>query len=154
MKFRLVDRITSWQPHERITGLKAVSFEEYSLKDAFGDEPRLPELLLLESLLQLGNWLILLSSGFQTMATVVRIGEVRFHGALRPGGVVRMEVTMARQRDDGFELNGEGRVDGRLIISGTGCLAAPLPTSAYRDPDDLRVLFSEIHQPDSATATA
>lgn len=147
MKFRFVDRITSWQSHERITGLKAVSFEEYSLKDAFGDEPRLPEMLLLESILQLGNWLILLSTDFQQMGTIIRIHEARFHGALRPGNVVRMEVAMLRHHDDGFELTGEGRVDGQLVISGRGCLAAPLPAADYYNPDDLRVLFSEIHRP-------
>lgn len=32
-------------------------------------------------------------------------------------------------------------------ISGLGCLAAPLPASDYLDPDDLHVVFSEIHQP-------
>lgn len=149
MKFRLVDRITSWAPDERITGLKAVSFEEYSLKDAFGDEPRLPEMLLLESLLQLGNWLILLSSDFQRMGAVVRLHDVRFHGALRPGGVVRMEVAMARKNDNGYKLNGTGHVDGQLIISGTGCLGAPLPTAEYIDPDDLRVLYSEIYRPET-----
>ena len=147
MKFRFVDRITSWKSHAHITGLKAVSFEEYSLKNAFADEPRLPELLLLECLLQLGNWLILLSTEFQQMGSVIRIHEVQFHGALRPGSVMHMEVTMLRHHDDGFELSGEGRVDGQLIISGMGCLAAPLPSSNYFDPDDLRVLFSEINQP-------
>jgi 3-hydroxyacyl-[acyl-carrier-protein] dehydratase len=149
MKFRLVDRITFWKPHEHITGLKAVSFEEYSLKEAFGDEARLPEMLLLESLLQLGNWLVLLSSDFQEMGMVIRIHEVRFHGALRPGGVVRMDVAMVRRHDDGFELRGEGRVDEELVISGTGCLAAPLPAIEYCDPDDLRVLYSEIYRPET-----
>ena len=150
MKFRFVDRITSWKSHEHISGLKAVSFEEYSLKNAFGDEARLPEMLLLESLLQLGNWLILLSTDFQQMATVIRIDETRFHGALRPGKVVRMEVAMVRHHDDGFELTGEGRVDGQLIISGMGCLAAPLPVADYHDPDNLRVLFAEIYQENQA----
>ena len=85
MKFRLVDKITSWAPWQSITGIKAVSFEEYSLKEAFGEQPRLPEMLLLESFLQLGNWLILLSSDFQQMGMVVRISEVRFHDYLLPG---------------------------------------------------------------------
>jgi 3-hydroxyacyl-[acyl-carrier-protein] dehydratase len=148
MKFRFVDKITSWKADERITGIKAVSFEEYSLKDAFGDEASLPELLLLESFLQLGNWLILLSSDFQQMGMVVRIAEARFHDHLRPGRRVRMEVVLTRRREDGFELSGEGRVDGQLIISGLGCLAAPLAAAEYVNPQDLRVWFEEIYQPD------
>jgi len=151
MKFRFVDRITSWQPHERITGLKAVSFEEYSLKDAFGDEPRLPEMLLLESMLQLGNWLILLSTDFKQMGMIIRIHNVQFHGSLRPGEVVRMEVKMVNQNNDGYELTGEGRVDGKLVISGTGCLGAAIPIDEHFNPDDLRVLYSEIHRPEPQT---
>lgn len=149
MKFRLVDKITSWSPYQRIEGIKTVSFEEYCLKEAFGEAPRLPETLLLESLLQLGNWLILLSSDFKNMGVVARISEVRFHDFLPPGGQLRMEVTVARQRDDGFELSGEGRVDDRVIISGLGCLTVPAPAADYVNPDDLRVLFSEIYEPEA-----
>jgi len=149
MKFRFVDKIISWSPHERIAGIKTVSFEEYCLKEAFGDEPRLPETLLLESFLQLGNWLVLLSSDFNHMAAVARISEVRFHDYFLPGQQLRMSVTVVRRHDDGFELAGEGRVNGRTIISGLGCLAVPVPAAEYANPGDLRVLFSEIYEPDS-----
>ena len=148
MKFRFVDKITSWSPAGRITGIKAVSFEEYCLKEKFGDEARLPETLLLESFLQLGNWLILLSSDFRQMGMVVRISEIRFHDYLRPGKHITMDVSLVRQHEDGFELAGEGRVDGRMVISGFGCLATPVNTEDFASPVDLRVLFSEIYQPE------
>jgi 3-hydroxymyristoyl/3-hydroxydecanoyl-(acyl carrier protein) dehydratase len=153
MKFRLLDKIVAWSPHQQISGIKAVSFEEYCLKEAFGDEPRLPETLLLESFLQLGNWLILLSSDFKEAGMVIRISEVRFHGFLLPGRQLRMDVTVARRREDGFELSGEGRMNGRTIITGLGCLAVPVPVSELADPADLRVLFSEIYEPEEAVAS-
>ncbi len=146
MKFRLVDKITSWAPWQNITGIKAVSFEEYSLREAFGEEPRLPELLTLESLLQLGNWLIMLSSDFQQMGSVARISEVRFGDHLLPGQSLQLEVRLARRREDGFELDGEGLVQGRSVISGLGCLASPVSLAEYQDPADLRILFSEIYE--------
>jgi len=150
MKFRLVDKIVSWTPHQRITGIKAVSFEEYCLKEAFGDEPRLPESLVLESFLQLGNWLLLLSSDFQQMGMVIRISEVRFCDYLQPGQQLRMDVALTRQNEDGFELSGEGSVNGRAVMSGVGCLAVPVAAGEYLDADDMRVLFSEIFQPEEA----
>ncbi len=61
-----------------------------------------------------------------------------------------MKVTVVRQRDDGFELAGEGQVNNRSIITGLGCLAAPVPAAEYVNPDDLRTLFSEIYQPEEA----
>ena len=64
MKFRMVDRIIDFVPQKSIRGVKTVSFEEYQLKSAFGGEPSLPETLIMESLFQLGNWLIMLSSDF------------------------------------------------------------------------------------------
>ncbi len=153
MKFRFVDKILSWTPHERICGIKAVSFEEYNLKEAFGDEPRLTELLLLESFLQLGNWLILLSSDFEEMGLAVRLSEVRFHDYLRPCERVRMDIKLTQQRAEGFELAGEGRVNGRVIITGFGCLGTAVPAADYICPADWRVLFSEIYQPENAGTT-
>lgn len=153
MKFRLVDKIVSWSPYQRIGGIKTVSFEEYCLKESFADEPRLPETLLLESFLQLGNWLILLSSDFKETGMVVRISEVRFHDFLLPGGQLRMEVTLVRRREDGFELSGEGHVNGRAIITGLGCLAVPVPAAEYGNPEDMRVLFSEIYEPKEAVSS-
>ena len=147
MKFRLVDKITSWAAWQNITGVKAVSFEEYSLKEAFGDQPRLPEMLLLESFLQLGNWLVMLSSNFQQMGMVARISEVRFHEILSPGQKLRLEVRLLRRREEGLELTGQGEADGRKVISGVGCVAALEPLCEYQNPEDLRVLFTEIYEP-------
>jgi len=147
MKFRLVDKITSWVPWQTITGVKAVSFEEYSLKEALGEQPRLPETLMLESFLQLGNWLVMLSSDFQQMGMLARIQEVRFHESLLPGQRLELEVKLVRRRDNGFELAGRGIVNGKRVISGAGCVAALAPLAEYQNPEDIRVLFSEIYEP-------
>ena len=117
MKFRMVDRILDWQRRRAIRGVKAVSLEEYFLKDAFGDEPHLPETLLMESLFQLGNWLVMLSSGFQQMGMVVRVGSVRFADRLRPGQRLDMEVVVRNWRADGISF------DGTASAAGRGCSA-------------------------------
>ena len=33
-------------------------------------------------------------------------------------------------------------------VTGCGCLATPAPLADYYDPQDLRVLFSEIYRPE------
>jgi 3-hydroxymyristoyl/3-hydroxydecanoyl-(acyl carrier protein) dehydratase len=147
MKFRFVDRILAWTPRRAIRGVKTVSFEEYQLKAAFGGEPALPESLLVEGLFQLGNWLIVLSSGFAEMA--LRFEEVRFHDALRPGQAVRMEAVVRSWRTDGVLFDGLASAGGRTIAEGRGCLAAPVALADYCDPADLQVLFSEIYRPES-----
>ena len=62
-------------------------------------------------------------------------------------------MTLARRRDDGFEMLGEEKVDGQTVITGLGCLAVPILASEHADPDDLRVLFSEIYEPEEAVAS-
>jgi 3-hydroxyacyl-[acyl-carrier-protein] dehydratase len=147
MKFRMVDRILDWRPRRSITGVKAVSFEEYSLKSPLGSEAALPESLVMEGLFQLGNWLIVLSSDFTQMGLLVRIEEVRFDGLVRPGQSMRMDVEVVSYRQDGVVFNGVATAAGRPIASGRGCLATPVDLADFHDPADLKVLFSEIHRP-------
>jgi len=106
MKFRLVDKIVAWSPYQRISGIKAVSFEEYCLKEAFGDEPRLPETFAAGKFFATGQLAHPAVVGFQGN----RHGGADFRSALPrfsfAGPAMRMDVTLARQREDGFELSG------------------------------------------------
>lgn len=149
MKFRMVDRILAFQPRESIRGVKLVSFEEYQFRELLGDEPCLAESLLIESLFQLGNWLVVLSSEFTEMALVVRFEEIRFSGRLRPGERLRMEVEARSYRGDGVVFDGRALAGARTIAEGRGCLATPVPLADYQDPESLRVLFSEIYLPEA-----
>ncbi|MCP4711006.1 MAG: hypothetical protein GY869_20470, partial [Planctomycetes bacterium] len=143
MKFRLVDKILNWQPQQKIQGIKSVSFEEYSLKSAWADEPCLPESLLMESLFQLGNWLIMLSSEFTQMGLLVRYNEIQFYKQLGPGQSAYLEVVVRSYRPDGIVFDGQALVDDQPIASGKGCLALPVELAEYYDPENQRVLFSE-----------
>lgn len=147
MKFRMVDRIVDYQAKRSIRGIKVVSFEEYELKSAFADNPHLPETLIMEGLFQLGNWLIMLSSDFSQMGLLVRTNEVRFLDYLRPGQSLLMEVEVCSYRSDGIVFDGRALVGAEVIATGKGCLALPVELSDYHDPDDLRVLFSQIYRP-------
>jgi len=151
MKFRFVDRILGWEPRRSIRGVKAVSFEEYELKAPFGPDRRLPESLALESLFQLGNWLIMLSSDFTQMGLVLRFERCTFDGPVGPADGMLMEVTVRSYRDDGVLFDGAATVDGRQVVGGVGCLAVPVSLASYCNPDDLRTLFSEIHAPEGTT---
>ena len=148
MKFRMIDRICAYEAKHSIRGTKVVSFEEYSLRDALGSEASLPESLLLEGLFQLGNWLIVLSSDFTQMGLVIRTGRIEFAEPIGPGHRVDGKVIVKQYRDDGICFDGEARVCDRTVARGTSCLAVPVPLSDYCNPDDLRVVFSEIYRPE------
>ena len=145
MKFRMVDRILTWEPRRTISGIKAVAFEEYELRERLGDEPCLPESLVMESLFQLGNWLVVLSTDYAQMSLIVRWDEVRFLERLRPGQRLHMDVVVRTWRDDGIVFDGSASDGHRVVATGSRFLAVPANLTDYHDPDDLRVLYSEIH---------
>jgi 3-hydroxymyristoyl/3-hydroxydecanoyl-(acyl carrier protein) dehydratase len=148
MKFRMVDRIAEWEPREVIRGIKTVSFEEYELREPLGYEPYLPESLILESLFQLANWLVILSTDYRQMCIGAQWDEARFLDTLRPGSRMAMEVTVSGWRDDSVIVDGKVS-DGRTtVVTVRRCLAAFVPLADYYDPEDLRVLYSEIHRQD------
>jgi 3-hydroxyacyl-[acyl-carrier-protein] dehydratase len=145
----MVDRIVDFKRRKSIRGIKTVSFEEYQLKSAFSGETCLPESLIMESLFQLGNWLIILTSDFSKMGLLVRTSHVQFKQRLRPGQSMLMEVQVRSYRDDGVLFDGQALVEGKTIACGTGCLASFAELSEYDDPNDLKTLFSDIYKPDN-----
>ena len=147
MKFRMVDRIVAFEPGKNISGVKTVSFEEYQLKSVFTIQPSLPESLIMESFFQLGNWLIMLTSDFSQIGLLLRTSEVRFEQPLMPGRSMFMEVDVHSYRDDGILFDGKATVERQIIATGKGCLAIPVKLTDYYNPDDMRVLYSEIFIP-------
>jgi 3-hydroxyacyl-[acyl-carrier-protein] dehydratase len=150
MKFRMVDRILAWEPHRTIRGVKAVSFEEYELRERLCYPPALPESLILESLFQLANWLVILSTDYAQMGIGTQLDEARFFGPLLPGRRMHMEIVVRGWRPDGIWVDGSVSDGRQTITTARRCLAMLQPLADYHNPDDLRVLFSEIYRPEEA----
>jgi 3-hydroxymyristoyl/3-hydroxydecanoyl-(acyl carrier protein) dehydratase len=148
MKLRMVDRILAWEPRQVIRGVKTVSFEEYELREPLGYEPYLPESLILESLFQLANWLVILSTDYEQMCIGAQWDEAQFLDTLRPGSRMTMEVTVEGWREDSVIVEGAVSDGRKTVATVRRCLAAFVPLGDYYDSDDLRVLFSEIHRAD------
>jgi hypothetical protein len=64
-----------------------------------------------------------------------------------------MEITVRSWREDGVLLDGVARDGEQTVAIGRRCLAVPVELADYYDPDDLRVLFSEIHRPEEPRPT-
>lgn len=146
MKFRMVDRIVDYECCKSIRTAKTVSFEEYQLKSPFGDRPCLPESLLLESLIQSGLWLVVLSSDFTKMGLLVRAREVRFIEPVSPGQTMFLDIRARTYSRDEVLFDGQALVDQKTIAYGKGCLVKIVQLEEYFIPDDLKVLFSEIYR--------
>ena len=144
MKHRMVDRIVAWEPWRNIRGMKAVSFEEYCIRSPLGESEQLPATLVLESLLQLGEWLIIVSSDFTQIGLPQQALSVEFHDALRPGERITIEVTIGERCETDVVLSGVGHVDARSIVNVEGCRLILHPLEQFHSPADLQVLCSQI----------
>jgi|GEM_PF-779122 len=146
MKFRLIDKITGWETRSRAVGIKAVSFEEYCLKQAFGDSERLPESLELQAVFDLACWLVILSSDFKKTACPISVEKIEFKNFLLPGQRMEVRVEVASFDDDRVVFSGRGLADGHEIIVCDNAKSQFFPLSDFEDPADRRTLFSEIFQ--------
>jgi 3-hydroxyacyl-[acyl-carrier-protein] dehydratase len=147
MKFRMVDRILAWEPRRTISGVKTVSFEEYSLKSQLGGGEGLPETLVLEALYQLAGWLVMLSSDFAETGLAARTGRVSFDEPLRPGRIMLLDVRVRRYREGEVVFDAEARSEGRRIATAERFISTRVPSTDYFDPADLRVLSEELIRP-------
>jgi len=118
MKFLLVDSVIE-QTGERIVAQKQVSLAEEYLGDHFPGFPVLPGVMMLEAMTQAAR-AMLAGRGDPRLV----LGEVRalsFRNMVRPGEVLTVEVTLAKELDDGaFLCKGVGRVTRRQRDEGEG----------------------------------
>jgi 3-hydroxyacyl-[acyl-carrier-protein] dehydratase len=112
MHFDLVDRVLELTS-DRIATIKQVSQAEEYLQDHFATFPVLPGVMMLEAMVQAARRLAL-SRASADSATPLVLGKVRalkYGRFVRPGAVLRVEVSLAKTLDDGIlDFKGEGVV--------------------------------------------
>lgn len=117
MKFALVDRIVECQPPERLVAIKAVSLAEEYLADHFPTFPILPGVLMLEALAESAAWLVRATEGFAH--SVILLSEARnvtYKSFMKPGHLLRTEVTCRRMAPGESEFLGTGSSDDREVV--------------------------------------
>lgn len=110
MHFDLVDRVLEHAP-DRLVSIKQVSAAEEYLGDHFPGFPVLPGVMMLESMVQSARRMLVLAG--EPGASRLVLGGVRalkYGRFVRPGEVLRVEVTLAKRGDGGIEFKGEGVV--------------------------------------------
>ena len=143
MRWRLLDRITAFSPWTAIHGRKATSLEEYSLLAPLGREGRLPESLLLESAVQLGRWLALKSSGFQSTCLLESAERFSFLSPLGMGDAVGWEIAVLAKQNETLTVRCAGQCRGEPIAHGTlGLRLVPLADLEAAEP--VAMLWEEL----------
>lgn len=159
MRFLLIDRITELVPQKSITALKNLSLAEEYLADHFPGFPVMPGVLMLETLVQAGAWLIRQAEDFAHSTIMLKEARaIRYNSFVAPGNSLIVQMTVRKQTGNVWEFNGAGTVNGDSAVSAKLTLESfnlsdrnpslaesdLLRTKTYRD------LFQQIWTPPSA----
>jgi 3-hydroxyacyl-[acyl-carrier-protein] dehydratase len=118
MRFNLVDRIEELQPGRTIRTVKQLTLGEEYLADHFPTFPVMPGVLMLQTLVESGAWLLRITDNFAYSMVVLREAKyVKFGQFMEPGR--RMVVTADLVEEDGplAVLKGKGEADGNQTVS-------------------------------------
>jgi 3-hydroxyacyl-[acyl-carrier-protein] dehydratase len=118
--FLLVDRITEFEPDQRIVGIKNVSANELVLAREPGQRPTLPPTILTEAVAQVGAIMILgKPENRDKLIFFMGIDYVRFRRPVYAGDQVQITATVKRLRSKMGWLHGIARVNGEVCAWGT-----------------------------------
>jgi 3-hydroxyacyl-[acyl-carrier-protein] dehydratase len=118
--FLLVDKITEFEPDQRIVGVKNVAISEPYLSRPAHGRPTLPPTILTEAVAQVGAILILAKPENKDQLIFFRgMERVRFRRPVYPGDTVIVEAKVKRLRSRMGVLEGRATVNGKVVVNGT-----------------------------------
>ena len=132
--FSFVDRITEFEPGRRARGRYAVP----------ADIPAFPPCLVAEAVGQLAAWVSMAHIGFRGRPVAALANETRFHGDVRPGSALDLEVDIEHCDEHAVAYAGRARVDGKLVIELVDCLGPMLPVEEFDSPEEMAARFALI----------
>src|ERR1700677_5037719 len=118
MRFNLVDRITEVQPGKSLRAVKNLTLGEEYLADHFPTFPVMPGVLMLETLVEAGAWLLRLTDDFRQCVIVLR--EARNEqddNFMEPRAQMTIRVDLVEQDDASATFKGKGEMDGQSTVS-------------------------------------
>jgi 3-hydroxyacyl-[acyl-carrier-protein] dehydratase len=118
MRFNLVDRILEVEPGRRIRIVKNLTLGEEYLADHFPTFPVMPGVLMLQTLVEAGAWLLRITEDFRHSVIVLREAKnVKYGNFMEPGKNLVVTAEMVESTDTEAVLKGKGEVEGNSTVS-------------------------------------
>jgi len=118
VKFHLIDRIVSLEPGKKLVAYKNLTMAEEYLADHFPGFPVMPGVLMLETLVQAGAWLLRLTEDYRHSMIVLRDARnVKYGTFMDPGHRMEVKVELVERTETGATFKGTGNKDGQSTVN-------------------------------------
>ena len=141
MRFLLVDAIVELETGARAVGVKNITMSEDFLADHFPDRPIMPGVLILESLVQLADWVVRDASGFDKIGVVTGFNRIKFRRVARPGDQLQLEVALSSSEAGTHAFRGKA-YSGDALAASADLTLVEAPLADYLDADAARASFA------------
>jgi 3-hydroxyacyl-[acyl-carrier-protein] dehydratase len=133
MRFHLIDRIVDFVPGRSLRAVKNLTLGEEYLADHFPTFPVMPGVLMLQTLVEAGSWLLRLTDDYRDSIIVLREAKnVKYGAFMEPGRQMAVSVELVERHESVATLKGKGEVDGASTVSARLTLAGT--SLRHRDP--------------------
>src|SRR5215207_4488490 len=102
MRFHLIDRITEVHPGQSLRAIKNLTLGEEYLADHFPSFPVMPGVLMLQTLVEAGAWLLRISEDYRHSIIVLReVKNIKYGTFMEPGRRMNISVELL-ERSEGL----------------------------------------------------
>ncbi|MBV9125724.1 MAG: hydroxymyristoyl-ACP dehydratase [Planctomycetes bacterium] len=118
MRFNLIDQILEVEPGRTLRAVKNLTLGEEYLADHFPTFPVMPGVLMLQTLVEAGAWLLRITDDFQYSVVVLREARnVKYGTFMQPGWRMKVSVELVEQNGSLATLKGKGEVENNQTVS-------------------------------------
>jgi 3-hydroxyacyl-[acyl-carrier-protein] dehydratase len=118
MRFHLVDRILEVEPGKRIRIAKNLTLGEEYLADHFPTFPVMPGVLMLETLVEAGAWLLRITEDYRHSVIVLREAKnVKYGTFMEPGKTLTVSAELGELDGAQAVIKGKGEMEGASSVS-------------------------------------
>src|SRR5437660_9286445 len=117
MRFHLIDKIVEVEAGKSLRAVKHLTLGEEYLADHFPPFPVMPGVLMLQTLVEAGSWLMRLTHDFDRSVWVLREAKnVKYGTFLPPGQKLTVMVELMKAEHGLAMLKGRGETDGGQTV--------------------------------------
>ena len=119
MRFNLIDRIAAFERSKNLVAWKNLTLGEEYLADHFPSFPVMPGVLMLQSLVEAGAWLLRLSCDYtHSVITLREARNIKYGTFMEPGRRMQIQVELLEVKQGLATFKGKGDTSAGTTVSG------------------------------------